>query len=104
MPLHQHSGGSGAGAAYFSRDQKLVRFRRNERLSGSETNLVHSRFVLPEIESRSTRALRFARALIVGGGATLTDVSVFTLCVRALGISPSAARLPALLAGASLQF
>jgi putative flippase GtrA len=59
---------------------------------------------LSESESLWTRAWRFARALIVGGGATLTDFSVFTLCVRAIGINAASARLPALLAGASVQF
>jgi putative flippase GtrA len=38
------------------------------------------------------RALRFGRALIVGGGATLADFSVFETCVRAVGIAPSACR------------
>ena len=51
-----------------------------------------------------TRALRFVRALIVGGGATLTDFSVFATCSRAFGLSPASARLPALLAGACVQF
>jgi putative flippase GtrA len=51
-----------------------------------------------------TRALRFMRALVVGSGATLTDFSVFTTCSRALGLSPTSARLPALLAGACVQF
>lgn len=51
-----------------------------------------------------TRALRFGRALVVGSGATLTDFSVFTTCVRAMGVAPTTARLPALLAGACIQF
>src|SRR5262245_26849516 len=50
------------------------------------------------------RAYRFGRALVVGGGATLTDFSVFTACVRALDVAPAAARLPALLCGACFQF
>jgi putative flippase GtrA len=50
------------------------------------------------------RALRFGRALIVGSGATLADFSVFTTCVRLVGMGPSAARLPALLTGACFQF
>ena len=50
------------------------------------------------------RAYRFARALVVGSGATLADVSVFTTCVRVMGIAPTAARLPALIAGACFQF
>lgn len=51
-----------------------------------------------------TRALRFGRALVVGSGATLTDFSIFTTCVRLVGIAPTTARLPALLAGACVQF
>ena len=50
------------------------------------------------------RALRFGRAVIVGSGATLADFSVFTTCVRALDMAPSAARLPALVTGACVQF
>jgi putative flippase GtrA len=50
------------------------------------------------------RAYRFVRALVVGSGATLADFSVFTLCVRAVGIAPSIARIPALMIGASFQF
>lgn len=56
------------------------------------------------LETLRTRALRFGRALIVGGGATLTDFSVFSACVRAIDIAPSSARLPALVAGACVQF
>jgi hypothetical protein len=40
--------------------------------------------ILPDREPWLTRALRFGRALIVGSGATLTDFSVFTTCVRAI--------------------
>jgi len=50
------------------------------------------------------RVLRFGRALVVGSGATLTDFSVFTTCVRWIGMAPTSARLPALLAGACFQF
>ena len=48
--------------------------------------------------------MRFARALVVGGGATLVDVSVLSTCIRLIGLAPTSARLPALLAGASVQF
>lgn len=51
-----------------------------------------------------TRSLRFGRALIVGSGATLVDFSIFTACVRAINIAPTQARLPALVAGACVQF
>jgi len=57
-----------------------------------------------EPERWSDRCFRFARALIVGSGATLVDFSLFSACIRLLGMTPSAARLPALCAGASLQF
>lgn len=51
-----------------------------------------------------TRAYRFGRALIVGSGATLVDFSIFTTCVRVAQIAPTHARLPALIAGACVQF
>jgi putative flippase GtrA len=57
-----------------------------------------------ESERLSVRALRFARALVVGSGATLVDFSLFTTCIRLVGMTPTAARLPALCAGASVQF
>ena len=44
------------------------------------------------------------RALLVGSGATLVDFSLFSACVRVIGMAPTTARLPALCAGASLQF
>lgn len=55
-------------------------------------------------ESWLTRAYRFGRALIVGSGATLVDLSVFITCVHAIAIAPTHARLPALMAGACVQF
>lgn len=57
-----------------------------------------------EGERLSDRALRFLRALIVGSGATLVDFSLFSTCIRLVGMTPTAARLPALCAGASVQF
>lgn len=57
-----------------------------------------------QVESLLTRAYRFGRALIVGSGATLVDFSIFTTCVRAIDIAPTHARLPALMAGACVQF
>ena len=57
-----------------------------------------------EGERWSVRALRFVRALIVGSGATLVDFSLFSACIRVVGMTPTAARLPALCAGASVQF
>lgn len=50
------------------------------------------------------RVWRFARACIVGSGATLVDFSVLTTCIRVLEVAPTSARIPALLAGASVQF
>ena len=44
------------------------------------------------------------RALIVGSGATLVDFSIFTTFIRLAGIAPTVARLPALCAGACVQF
>jgi putative flippase GtrA len=51
-----------------------------------------------------TRAYRFGRALVVGSGATLVDFSIFTTCVGAIELAPAHARLPALVAGACVQF
>lgn len=50
------------------------------------------------------RAWRFGRALIVGSGATLVDFSVLTTTIHVIGLAPTAARVPALIAGASFQF
>jgi putative flippase GtrA len=50
------------------------------------------------------RLYRFGRASFVGGGASLVDFTVLTTCIRVLGLAPTVARMPALLAGASLQF
>jgi putative flippase GtrA len=55
-------------------------------------------------ETLAARSYRFGRAVIVGSGATLVDFSVFTTCVRAAGVAPSLARVPALILGASVQF
>ncbi|HYQ17195.1 MAG TPA: GtrA family protein [Polyangiaceae bacterium] len=55
-------------------------------------------------ETLLTRAWRFGRALVVGSGATLVDFSIFTTCVRAIDVAPAHARLPALVAGACVQF
>jgi putative flippase GtrA len=59
---------------------------------------------VPPREPLVVRALRFGRALIVGGGATIVDFSVLTTCIRVVGLAPVEARLPALVAGASVQF
>jgi putative flippase GtrA len=59
---------------------------------------------MEEREPLIVRAARFARALVVGSGATIVDFSVLTACIRLAGIAPTSARLPALLCGASVQF
>ena len=51
-----------------------------------------------------TRLYRFIRASLVGSGASVVDFAVLTTCIRVLGLAPTAARLPALVAGASVQF
>jgi len=61
-------------------------------------------FNVSEGERWTFRALRFVRALIVGSGATIVDFSLFSACIRLIGMTPTAARLPALCAGASVQF
>jgi putative flippase GtrA len=55
-------------------------------------------------ESLFDRTYRFARAAVVGAGATAIDFLVLTSCIRGLGLPPTGARLPALIAGASFQF
>ena len=66
--------------------------------------LVRGAVVMTEPEPFLERALRFGRALIVGSGATLVDVSVLTTSIHLVGLAPTVARVPALLAGASFQF
>src|SRR5438046_675163 len=60
--------------------------------------------LLAHRESLATRFFRFVRALIVGSGATIVDFSVLTPCIRVFGRAPTIFRLPAVLAGASVQF
>jgi putative flippase GtrA len=55
-------------------------------------------------ESLFDRAYRFARAAIVGSGATAIDFIVLTSCIRVAGLAPTVARIPALIAGAMFQF
>ena len=50
------------------------------------------------------RAYRFGRALVVGSGATAIDFLILSSCIRVVGMAPTVARVPALLAGASFQF
>lgn len=58
----------------------------------------------PPHESIWERTYRFIRALIVGSGATAVDFVILTSCIRVVGLAPTVARVPALVAGASLQF
>ena len=60
--------------------------------------------IVSQVERWSDRAWRFVRALVVGSGATIVDFSLLTTCIRVLGMAPTTARLPALCAGASVQF
>lgn len=50
------------------------------------------------------RAFRFGRALMVGSAATLVDFTVLSTSIRLANVAPTSARLPALLAGACVQF
>jgi putative flippase GtrA len=56
------------------------------------------------VESIRDRIARFGRALIVGSGATIVDFSVLATSIHVVGLAPTAARVPALIAGASIQF
>jgi putative flippase GtrA len=60
--------------------------------------------LVPPRESVIDRVYRFGRAIVVGSGATAIDFCVLTSCIRVIGLAPTAARVPALLAGASFQF
>ena len=53
---------------------------------------------------RFAKALQLGRAVVVGSGATLLDFAVLTTCIRLFEMEPVIARIPALVAGASLQF
>jgi putative flippase GtrA len=48
--------------------------------------------------------LRFLRALLAGGAATLVDLGVLALLVSLVGMSPRAANVPALVAGGLVAF
>lgn len=48
--------------------------------------------------------LRFVRSLAVGSAATLTDFTALILLVEGFGLSPARASVPALVAGAAVQF
>ncbi|HLV67815.1 MAG TPA: GtrA family protein [Polyangiaceae bacterium] len=58
----------------------------------------------PARESLRVRVMRYVRTLIVGSWATIADFSVLTLCTRVLATDPIIGRIPALLAGALVQF
>lgn len=48
--------------------------------------------------------LRFLRALLAGGGATLADLATLTLLVSVAHLDPRLANVPALVAGGLVQF
>jgi putative flippase GtrA len=53
---------------------------------------------------RSRRLWTFSRSALTGAAATLIDVVVLATAVGLLGVSARAANVPALLAGAAVQF
>ena len=55
-------------------------------------------------EPLRVRALRFGRDMVVGSGATTVDFLFLTFLIRGFDIVPTVARLPALMAGATVQF
>jgi putative flippase GtrA len=57
-----------------------------------------------EIESLLPRVMRFLRSALVGGAATIVDFATLECCARLLGMEPTHAKLPALAAGALVQF
>lgn len=59
---------------------------------------------VPKPESAITRVLRVLRALVVGAGATLTDLGTMILCVRALHLNADLSRSLALVAGCVVLF
>ena len=62
----------------------------------------------PSARTAPPRGLRrfaaFARSALAGAAATLTDLSVLAVLVGLLGVSARHANVPALLAGAAVQF
>jgi putative flippase GtrA len=56
------------------------------------------------VRSFPDRIATFARSALTGGAATLVDLAVVAFVVGALHASPAAANVPALLAGALVQF
>jgi len=50
------------------------------------------------------RLATFARSALTGGAATLVDLAVIALAVGVLGVPAASANVPALLAGAVVQF
>jgi putative flippase GtrA len=73
-------------------------------MAAEQEATINSKRPLAPTEPLVARFFRFVRALVVGSGATLVDFSVLTSCIRLAGLAPASARVPALLAGASVQF
>jgi ceramide glucosyltransferase len=63
-----------------------------------------SRLVPSEGPGLAVRLATRARSLLAGGAATLADLAVLAFAMGVLGASPRAANLPALCAGAAVQF
>lgn len=58
----------------------------------------------PERRPFTQRAATFLRSALAGGAATLADLATLGLLVGFAGLTPRAANVPALLAGALVQF
>ena len=54
--------------------------------------------------SRTARLATFARSALTGGAATLVDLAVIAFTVGVLHLAPAVANVPALCAGAVVQF
>jgi putative flippase GtrA len=59
---------------------------------------------MPSPKAPLARLATFARSLLTGGAATLVDLGVIAFAVGVLRVPPAAANVPALLAGAAVQF
>lgn len=56
------------------------------------------------VRTRLKRTLTFARSALAGGAATVTDLIVLAVLVGVFEASPRLANVPALVAGAAVQF
>jgi putative flippase GtrA len=60
--------------------------------------------VMPPAPPLVARFATFARSLVTGGAATIADLAVIAFATAVLHLDPRAANVPALLAGAVVQF